>query len=355
MPKRLLTARSPYAFAALAAAAPAAVYVLVPGIEQRFAVSSFAVVAGSIAILGVAVASYAALRVRELLRWRTRALNLEVMVGEQLHRGEHHARRLEALWKLASQPPLDDEAFLRAVLVTSSAGIHPGPQFYGVIAHLDGAEIVIDMNQDGEVRDGALASGARLPFGDTLVAELLRAGTTCAWHDVRAYQSLAAIPRVREMPWRAFVGTPFRVGPTVYFLTFTSTSPLSEQFAPDDHAYIEIVASFCASRLQQRVQFERLRHQSAHDPLTGLPNRTAFRVAGARELAGGEPLALAVIDIDRFRSVNELHGHQTADAVLVEIGAALQARAGEGGVVARLGGDTFGVLLRGARTREDAE
>ena len=224
-----------------------------------------------------------------------------------------------------------------------------------MLAHLDGAEIVIDMNQDGAEVDGALAPGARLPFADTLVAELLRAGKTCAWHDVRAYDELAAIPRVRTMPWRAFVGMPFRVGPTVYFLTFTSTSPLSEQFAADDYAYIEIVASFCAARLQQRVQFERLRHQSAHDPLTGLPNRTAFRVAGARELASGEPLALAVVDVDRFRSVNETLGHQTADAVLVEIGAALAARTGEGDVVARLGADTFGVLLHGARTREDAE
>ncbi len=194
-----------------------------------------------------------------------------------------------------------------------------------------------------------------MPFADSLVAELLRAGKTCAWHDVRAYESLAAIPRVRTMPWRAFVGTPFRVGPTVYFLTFTSPSALLEQFAAEDHAYIEIVASFVASRLQQRAQFERLRHQSAHDPLTGLPNRTAFRVAGARVLASGEALALAVVDVDGFRTVNETLGHQTADAVLVEVGAALAARAGEGDVVARLGGDTFGVLLRGACTRADAE
>ena len=293
--------------------------------------------------------------VSDLLRWRTRALHLEALLGEQLHRVEHHSRRLETLWKLASQPALDDDAFLRAVLLESSSAMHPGPEFFGMIAHLDGTDVVIDINQNGGAIDGALAVGSRLPIDRTLLAELLRIGRTCSWNDVHEHESLAHIPRVREMPWKAFVGTPFKVGPTVYFLTFTSTSALVEPFSAEDHAYVEIVASFCASRLQQRVQFERLRHQSMHDPLTGLPNRVAFRVAGARELASGDPLALAVIDVDRFRAVNEAHGHQTADAVLVEVGAAIAARAGEGDLVARLGGDSFGVLLRAAASRDEVE
>jgi diguanylate cyclase (GGDEF)-like protein len=291
---------------------------------------------------------------RDLFRWREHALRLEDLLGEQLHRGEHHARRLESLWKLASQPALNDESFLCAVLDESASAIHPGPAFYGVISHLDGAEVVIDMSRLSASIDGMLAERARLPLKETLIAELLRAGRTCSWDDVHAHASLAAIPRVATMPWRAFIGTPFRVGPTVYFLSFTSPAALCEPFTADDHAYLEIVASFCASRLQQRVQFERLRHQSTHDPLTGLPNRAAFRNLCAQAFAAGDPVALAVVDIDRFRIVNETLGHQTADAVLVEVGAALAARVSESDVVARIGGDVFGVLLRGA-ARADAE
>jgi diguanylate cyclase (GGDEF)-like protein len=291
----------------------------------------------------------------DLLRWRTRALHLEALLGEQLHRVEHHSRRLETLWKLASQPAADDESFLRAVLRESSVAIHPGPEFVGMLTRLDGTDAVIEMNEDGGATDGALAPGSRVPIAETLVAELLRVGRTCSWNDVHAHPSLGHIPRVTVMPWKAFVGTPFRVGPSVYFLTFTSTAALVEPFAAEDHAYVEIVASFCASRLQQRVQFERLRHQSMHDPLTGLPNRVAFRLAGARELASGEPVALAVVDVDRFRAVNETLGHQTADAVLVEVGAALAARVADGDVVARLGADAFGVLLRGAASRDEVE
>jgi diguanylate cyclase (GGDEF)-like protein len=292
--------------------------------------------------------------INDLLGWRTRALHLGDLLGEQLHRVEHHSRRLESLWKLASQPLLDDEAFLRAVLDESSEAIHPGPGFYGVLAHLDGAEIVIDLNRWNDHIDEVLAVGSRVPLKDALLAELLRAGRTCSWEDVHAHEELNRIPRVRSMPWRAFIGTPFQVGPTWYFLTFTSPDALAEPFAPEDHAYLEIVASFCASRLQQRVQFERLRHQAMHDPLTGLPNRAAFRVATVEALASCGNLALAVVDVDGFRALNEMLGHQTADAVLVEISAALTARVNDGDVVARIGGDVMGVLLRGA-TRADAE
>jgi diguanylate cyclase (GGDEF)-like protein len=291
----------------------------------------------------------------DLVRWRARAFHLETLLAEQLHRVDHHSRRLESLWKLASQPPMRDDAFLQALLSESSAAIHPGPEFFGVISHLEGAEVVIDLNQRGETIDGALAGGARLPLGDTLLAELLRGGKTRSWNDVHTDERIAAIPRVQSMPWRAFIGTPFRVGAAVYFLTFTSRSALVEPFADDDHAYVEIVASFCASRFEQRAQFDRLCYESAHDALTGLANRTAFRVAGMQAVAsGGEP-ALAVIDIDCFRSVNEALGHQTADALLVEVAAAVAQRVAPGDVVARIGGDTFGVLLRDAHGPVDVE
>jgi diguanylate cyclase (GGDEF)-like protein len=285
---------------------------------------------------------------RDLVRWRARAFHLETLLAEQLHRVDHHSRRLESLWKLASQPPLRDEAFLQALLAESSAAIHPGPEFFGVIAHLDGAEVVIDLNQRGETIDGALAGGARLPLADTLLAEVLRAGKTCSWNDVHTDERIAAIPRVQSMPWRAFIGTSFRVGARVYFLTFTSRSALAEPFAADDNAYVEIVASFCESRFQQREQFDRLCYESSHDALTGLANRTAFRVAGMQALASAGEIALAVIDIDGFRGVNDALGHQTADALLVEVAAAVAGRAAVGDVVGRIGGDTFGVLLRDA-------
>jgi diguanylate cyclase (GGDEF)-like protein len=287
-------------------------------------------------------------------RWRTRTAQLELLLAEQFHRLEHHSRRLESLWKLASQPQLRDEAFLRALLAESSAAIHPGPLFSGAISHREGAEIVVDVGERVDAVN-ALADGARLPVAQSLLSELLRTGKTCSWSDVRSDERIAAFARVPATPCRAFIGTPFRVGASVYFLNFTSDCALVEPFAEDDHTYVEIVASFCASRLHQRDQFERLCYESTHDALTGLSNRAAFRVAGTQAVAAGKNVALALVDIDGFRSINEAFGHQTADAVLVEVAAALRSGLDDGDVVARIGGDTFAVLFGGAACRADVE
>jgi diguanylate cyclase (GGDEF)-like protein len=78
-----------------------------------------------------------------------------------------------------------------------------------------------------------------------------------------------------------------------------------------------------------------------------LRNRTQFRLdarAGYRLAAGG---AVAVVDIDGFRYVNETHGHIIGDALLVEVGAELERRAIGDEVVGRLAGDTFGIFLPG--------
>ena len=100
----------------------------------------------------------------------------------------------------------------------------------------------------------------------------------------------------------------------------------------------------------------RLRAQAAenaffaeHDQLTGLPNRTLFqkRLDEAITAAGdgGPAVAVAVLDLDRFKEVNETLGHGNGDALLVELGRRLSAAVGEQDLVARLGGDEFGIIL----------
>ncbi|CAD5371827.1 Diguanylate cyclase [Rubrivivax sp. A210] len=117
-------------------------------------------------------------------------------------------------------------------------------------------------------------------------------------------------------------------------------------------------------RLQGRVwcfrdQTERVAAQAhidaltLHDALTGLANRRqlALRVAEAsaavrREADGGGSFALLLVDLDRFRQVNESLGHDLGDRVLLEVAQRLQATVGAGEVLARLGADQFALLLR---------
>jgi len=95
-----------------------------------------------------------------------------------------------------------------------------------------------------------------------------------------------------------------------------------------------------------------LRHQALHDALTGLPNRVLFdqrvRAALPQAAASGLSVALLVIDLDRFKEVNDSLGHRFGDIVLEQVAARWQATLGERGLLARLSGDEFAVLLSGA-------
>jgi len=92
-----------------------------------------------------------------------------------------------------------------------------------------------------------------------------------------------------------------------------------------------------------------VRHQASHDPLTGLPNRMLFhdRLHGAIQRASRHltRFALAFVDIDGFKQVNDSHGHAAGDALLQEIAARLSAHLRGNDTVARLGGDEFALLL----------
>ncbi|NEX62371.1 EAL domain-containing protein [Noviherbaspirillum galbum] len=95
---------------------------------------------------------------------------------------------------------------------------------------------------------------------------------------------------------------------------------------------------------------ERLRHASLHDPLTGLPNRTMlFEYAGYQlphNRRHHRRTALLFLDLDRFKPVNDSHGHEVGDAVLQEAARRLMASVREEDMVARLGGDEFVILLQ---------
>jgi diguanylate cyclase (GGDEF)-like protein len=92
------------------------------------------------------------------------------------------------------------------------------------------------------------------------------------------------------------------------------------------------------------------------DGLTGLPNRRAFEEHFAREVARAtrthRPFALLLADIDRFKELNDRHGHLAGDAALCELGRMLSAELRRNDVPARVGGDEFAVLLPEAAVEE---
>jgi diguanylate cyclase (GGDEF)-like protein len=95
-----------------------------------------------------------------------------------------------------------------------------------------------------------------------------------------------------------------------------------------------------------------------HDLLTGLPNRTFFmekiEEAGARLRRRGEAFTVFMLDLDRFKDVNDSLGHPAGDALLKEMAQRLRASLRETDVLARLGGDEFAILQSGEADQRDA-
>ena len=103
---------------------------------------------------------------------------------------------------------------------------------------------------------------------------------------------------------------------------------------------------------------ERFRHHAYHDSLTGLPNRTLFhdrlRQGLGQSRRATRNTALLLIDLDRFKTINDTLGHAAGDRLLVEVGKRLESRKREGDTIARLGGDEFVFLVSEMRYKEDA-
>ena len=111
----------------------------------------------------------------------------------------------------------------------------------------------------------------------------------------------------------------------------------------------------CVDVTDRKRAEERLAHQATHDDLTGLPNRTLLFDRMEQCIAAGSgaatPFALLLLDLDRFKEINDTFGHHSGDAVLHQLSPILEEAVRHSDVVARLGGDEFGIILPGADER----
>ncbi len=141
------------------------------------------------------------------------------------------------------------------------------------------------------------------------------------------------------------LGAAFIVRSGVLVLTVILTSFLYDEAQKAEAALAE--------RLHQsEVLNGALEHQALHDLLTGLPNRTLLHQRVEQSIVAAAPsnasVALLVIDLDRFKEVNDTFGHQYGDLLLQQIGPRLSDVLQPEDTISRLGGDEFAVLLPGA-------
>jgi len=138
------------------------------------------------------------------------------------------------------------------------------------------------------------------------------------------------------------------------FTALQSVSPVYEEGAGTP-SHVIIIQEDITDHKQSQA---RIRYLAEHDALTGLKNRAALMSQIVSILADGRrstgQLALLYLDIDRFKAVNDTHGHGVGDQLLVEFAARLRQLVREDDIVARLGGDEFVIVLRKVDSAEKA-
>ena len=113
-----------------------------------------------------------------------------------------------------------------------------------------------------------------------------------------------------------------------------------------------VITASVSRRLRRQVALNAF--LAEHDMLTDLPNRTLFHRRAEQAVADGRPTAIAIVDLDRFKEVNDTLGHQNGDLLLGELARRLADNTRPEDTVARLGGDEFGVILRGVTDAAEA-
>ncbi len=267
-----------------------------------------------------------------------------------------------ALANAASRRALRQEARLQqALLEVSAAGASGEPDaaaLFGLVASrvaelLDAPSAVVVRTEDDTavvvgcsglpivsetlaLRDLAAASAARDADGPARVEDHT-ASAACAESGAMmqrtGYRAAVAVPvRLNGRPW-GYIGAAKR-------------QPYS--FSPDAESMLERFAGLVTLALAQGDTLIALQRQATTDGLTGLLNHRAFQdrldVEWARAARHARPLSLVMLDLDGFKLVNDLHGHDTGDLVLRTVGVVLERDRRAGDVCARVGGDEFAVI-----------
>lgn len=261
-----------------------------------------------------------------------------------------HADRLTSLWKLVTQRDLSEENRFRAMLQLACNALNMELAVFGEFSCEYTARYSYDTLR-------LLPEGTVLPVSDTFCQQVFQSGEPLFVTDLSAHSVFHSHHLVTQSGLRAYAGIPIWTGDEVHaVLAFLRRAPMPDGFDEADIAYMELVAGWLGYHLSQSQQRALLERHAMTDQLTGMLNRRAAEGRLDEEMGRskrhGEGFALAMLDIDFFKAVNDRYGHAVGDEVLKVVAERIQAGLRDEDWVARWGGEEFLVFLRNADVRE---
>lgn len=175
---------------------------------------------------------------------------------------------------------------------------------------------------------------------------------------LRPTLSISRLPTEQQLGWRILLGLVFAF--IVGYLGYLYM--LSDHRATKLEIVVALVFCggggfvFIVTRMSEKTihvlvnQANRHLHQAHHDPLTGLPNRIVFYKKLSQIIQDNNIFCCLILDLNDFKKINDTHGHECGDKVLISVAERIRSCLPENAVVARLGGDELGVLLLGSFT-----
>jgi diguanylate cyclase (GGDEF)-like protein len=246
-------------------------------------------------------------------------------------------------------------AFLNSISKTAISSEDAEQMLAEIVSHIQknfrfehiGIGILDYATKDIEIKAEAGATtqalGKRIPIGAGIVGRVARSGES-ALVQTSGDEDLQGVMEGAK----AVLCIPITYGESLLgVLNVESRNP--DAFSPQDVLVMNTLADLLATALHNAFIFQKLQQQSITDGLTGIKTRRYFFEALSSEWRrasrSGRPFSVVLMDLDKFKGVNDSLGHLEGDLVLARVGRLLEQKCRQSNVVARYGGDEFIILM----------
>jgi len=276
------------------------------------------------------------------------------LIGKDLTREEALARldqrdeRMRALYRIASSPEIGGSAQVDTAIALGAQALD---MEYGFVSRLGDGLSTVEHRFGPD--DGLLPVHASFATVESIGENIVASPCATAVNDLTV-EPYASDLRERGLPWKSFIGGRVIVGNAPYgLLVFCSERVRRPPFEQSDRDFIDLMCALIGSAIARQQLQDELSKMAFHDALTGLANRALLEEHLTRAIAQAgrtkDLVAVHYLDLNRFKPVNDLHGHAAGDEVLREAARRFTAAVRAQDVVARIGGDEFVVLQTGVR------